>query len=150
MAKITTFDGKTIHARRVKDPITDDTLPPMGSLNWSSIASSTALSGTTGADCSKVKGDRQLTADGKLTEKYTGDKLIEVQGNHKESTRGNRSITVETGNLERKVSAGKVTDQIALSHEETVGMSYKLTAMKQDFQASAMVTIVGGLVKINS
>ena len=73
MAKITAFDGKTIHARRVKDPITDDTLPPMGSLNWSNIASSSALSGTTGADCSKVKGDRQLTADGIKAAAKLGD-----------------------------------------------------------------------------
>ena len=76
--------------------------------------------------------------------------MTQVTETLQQSRSGNRSITVETGNLERKVSAGKVTDQIALSHEETVGMSYKLTAMKQDFQASAMVTIVGGLVKINS
>ena len=150
MEKITTFDGKTVQARRVKDPITDDTLPAIGSLSWSSITSDSALSGTTGADCSKVKGDRQLTADGKLNELYTGDKQIQVQGNHTESTRGNRSITVETGNLQRNVSAGSVTDQIGQSHQETVGMSYTLTAMEQDFEASATVTIVGGMVMINS
>lgn len=168
MEKITTFDGKTVTPRRVKDPRTDHKLPDMGSLSWSNITSTSALSGTTGVDCSKVKGDRQLTAEGKLVEKYTGDKQIEVLGSHKESTQGdrsitvlqgnhsidvgsgNRSITVAKGNLERKVPAGKVTDQIGVSHEETVGASYKLQSITQDFQASGVINIVGTMVKINS
>ena len=40
-----TFDGKTVQARRVKDPKTDNRLPPMGSLNWAEIASASALAG---------------------------------------------------------------------------------------------------------
>jgi type VI secretion system secreted protein VgrG len=144
------FDTTNKTPRRVKDPATDDTLPSLGSLGWGGIASDSALSGATGADCILVSGDRWQQMNGKLTENYSGDKKIDVQGKHTETIMGNRNITVTSGNIERSVSAGKVTDQIALNHEETVGVLYKLSAATVNVAGSTLVNINGGLVKINS
>ncbi|MGA2137031.1 MAG: hypothetical protein ABSH50_32465 [Bryobacteraceae bacterium] len=167
------FDASTKIPRRVKDPITDDTLPPSGSLNWKQITSDSALSGTTGADCMLVTGDRWQQMTGSLTENYSQDKTITVQGKHTETITGDRSVTVSTGNMTRAVSAGSVTDNVGQGHQATVGTSYQLQAgmniqetagMKHSIQATmvensasatatntagAMMTIQGTLVKIN-
>src|ERR1017187_9139897 len=90
------FDAANKIPRRVKDPITDDTLPSPGSLNWKSITSASALSGTTGGDCMLVAGDRWQEMNGSLTEDYSNDKTITVRGRHAETITGNRSITVQS------------------------------------------------------
>jgi type VI secretion system secreted protein VgrG len=167
------FDAANKVARRVKDPRTDHTLPSPGSLNWKQITSATALSGATGVDVMLVHGDRWQEMKGSLTENYSVDKKITVKGKHTETITGNRSITVTSGNISRSVSSGSVKDQVAQSHEASVGMSFKLTAgqnveqsagMKHSVQAtmventaSAMatnkaggiMTVQGSLVKIN-
>jgi hypothetical protein len=167
------FDAANKVPRRVKDPITDDTLPSPGSLNWKQITSATALAGTTGVDCMLVHGDRWQEMKGSLTENYAVDKKITVKGKHTETITGNRSITVTSGNISRSVSSGGVTDQVAKSHEASVGMNYKLSAaqnvehsagMKHSVQATmventasamatnkagAIMTVQGSLVKIN-
>jgi len=160
------FDAKTRIKLKVGDPGDDKSLPDGGALAYGSITGSSALSGTTGVDCMKVNGDRWQQMDGKLTENYTGDKQIQVLGKHTEQITGNRSIGVLSGNIERNVSAGKVSDTIAQNHEETVGMNYQLQAgMKCDIQAGvsyslqslqvqltagAMMDIEGAMVRINS
>ena len=167
------FDAANKIPRRVKDPITDDTLPSPGSLNWKQIASATALSGTTGVDVMLVHGDRWQELKGSLTENYTVDKKITVKGKHTETITGNRSITVTSGNISRSVSSGGVTEEVAKRHEATVGMSYKLSAgqnveqtagIKHAVQATmventasgmatnkagGIMTVQGSLVKIN-
>jgi hypothetical protein len=144
------FDATVRIARRTKDPGSDDKLPPCGALIWSSIASDSGLGGTTGADCKKIGGNRWQQIDGNLTEKYSGDKSIDVKGKHDEQIQGDCSLTVSAGNLTRSVPSGKVTDQIGMSHEESVGISYKLQSPKQDFQAAAVISINAALVKINT
>ena len=167
------FDTANKIPRRVKDPITDDTLPPSGALNWKSITSDSALSSTTGIDCMLVHGDRWQEMKGSLTENYQVDKKITVKGKHTETITGNRSITITSGNMDRTVSAGGVKDKVGQSHECTVGMNYKMQAgmnleetagIKHAVQAtmventaSAMatnkaggvMTVQGSLVKIN-
>ncbi len=167
------FDAANKIARRVKDPVTDDTLPSPGSLNWKQITSDTALSGTTGVDCMLVHGDRWQEMKGSLTENYQVDKKITVKGKHTETITGDRSLTVTSGNMTRTVSAGGVKDKVGQSHEATVTMNYTLKAgqnveeqagMKHSVQAtmvensaSAMatnkaggiMTIQGSLVKVN-
>ena len=148
------FDATNKVPRRVKDPITDDTLPSPGSLNWKQITSPTALAGTTGVDAMLVHGDRWQEMKGSLTENYAVDKKITVKGKHTETITGNRSITVTSGNISRSVSSGGVTDQVAKSHEATVGMSYKLSAgqnveqtagMKHAVQATMVENTAGGM-----
>jgi hypothetical protein len=173
------FDGAIKINRRVKDPITDDTLPSPGSLNWKQITSSSALSGTTGVDCMLVHGDRWKEMKGSLTENYTNDKKITVKGRHNETISGNRDITVQS-DVTHTVSGGQ-TDRISQSHQAQVGMNYEMKAgqnvqqkagmnieqqagMKHSVQATmvennasatanntagAMMTIQGALVKIN-
>jgi len=167
------FDAANKIPRRVKDPITDDTLPSPGSLNWKQITSATALSGTTGVDVMLVHGDRWQEMKGSLTENYAVDKKIKVKGKHTETITGNRSITVTSGNISRSVSSGGVKEQVAQSHESSVGMSYKLSAgqnveqtagIKHAVQATmventasgmatnkagGIMTVQGSLVKIN-
>lgn len=167
------FDAANKIPRRVRDPITDDTLPPPGSLNWKQITSATALAGTTGVDCMLVHGDRWQEMTGSLTENYSVDKKITVKGKHTETITGNRSITVTSGNVTHSVSSGGVTDQIAKSHEASAGMNYKVTAgqnveqsagIKHSVQATmventasgmatnkagGIMTVQGTLVKIN-
>ncbi|MEO8371389.1 MAG: hypothetical protein ABI806_19540 [Candidatus Solibacter sp.] len=169
----TVFDATNKIPRRVKDPVTDDTLPSPGSLNWKQITSATALAGTTGVDCMLVHGDRWQEMKGSLKENYAVDKTITVKGKHTETITGNRSITVTSGNISRSVSSGGVTDQVAKSHEATVGMDYKLSAgknveatagIKHSVQATmventasgmatnkagGIMTVQGTLVKIN-
>lgn len=130
------FDSEVKTKRRVQDPITDDTLPPIGGLKWPRIASDSALSGTIGVDCKEVHGNRWQQVEGDLTESYTGNKKIDVKGKHTETIMGDRSLTVTAGNLSRTVSAGKVTDKIAMNHDEEVGAMYSLQAVKQDFQGN--------------
>lgn len=152
------FDAKTRTKLRVSDPGDDKQLPDGGKLSYGSITGDTALSGTTGVDCMSVTGDRWQQMDGKLTENYTRDKEIQVLGKHTEKITGNRSISVLSGNIERNVSAGKVSDNIAMNHQEQVGMEYSLQAgmsysletMKADMTASAMMNITGAMVMINS
>src|SRR4051794_40014076 len=79
------FDATNKIPRRVKDPITDDTLPSPGSLNWKQITSATALAGTTGVDCILVHGDRWTEMKGSLKENYAVDKTITVKGKHTET-----------------------------------------------------------------
>jgi hypothetical protein len=144
--------------RRVKDPRTDHRLPPMGSLSWPTVMSDTALSGTTGVDCMLVTGNRWQEMKGSLTENYTHDKKIDVRGKHQETIKGDRSITVTSGNIERTVLAGKLTDKVAQSHEEMVGANYELQSATQKFiatrstemNAGTLVDIKAAMVKINS
>lgn len=51
------FDGTTQVERRVPDPITDDTLPKPGSLDWKKITAETGLAETKGADTRLITGD---------------------------------------------------------------------------------------------
>src|SRR4029077_6103672 len=76
MAAVFNPKNKTTSTRRIKDRKSDDTLPSAGLLKWGSIASDSALSGTTGTDCMLVSGDRWQEMQGKLTENYSGDKKI--------------------------------------------------------------------------
>jgi type VI secretion system secreted protein VgrG len=159
------FDATTKVPRRVKDPITDDTLPSPGSLNWKQITSATALAGTTGIDTMLVHGDRWQEMKGSLTENYTVDKRITVKGKHTETITGNRSITVTSGNISRSVSSGGVTDQVARNYqlsagqnvEQSAGMKHAVQATVVENTASGMatnkaggiMTVQGTLVKIN-
>src|SRR5580658_1004533 len=122
------FNGAVETALRVKDPLTDDKLPAIGSLAWGNIAADSALGSTTGVDCVKVSGNRWYQISGNLTENYVGDKKIDVQGKHQETILNDRSITVSSGNMSRTVSAGKVSDSVAQNHENQVGMDYKVQA----------------------
>jgi len=173
------FDSSTKIPRRVKDPQTDDTLPSPGSLSWGSMASTSALSGTTGVDCMLVTGDRWKQMNGSLTENYSNDKKITVNGKHNETIVGNRDITVQS-NVTHTVSGGQ-TDKVGQSHQAQVGMNFTLNAgqnvqhqagmniqeqagMKHSVQATmvesdasatatntagAMMTIQGAMVMIN-
>lgn len=168
------FEAKTITETKVKDPHTDKSLPAAGGLSWGGITGDSALSDTTGADCKKITGDRWQQIQGNLTEKYSGNKDIDVKGKHAEQIVGNRSITVSAGNIERNVSAGKVSDNVAQSYqlqagtdvktqagmnvdtqagmkvEVKAGMEYSVTTMKGSISAGALLDINGALVKINS
>ena len=167
------FDSVIKTPLRLKDPITDDTLPSIGSLSWASMTSDSALSGTTGADSMLVHGNRWQQVYGDLTENYSGSKEIDVKGKHHETIKGDRSITVTAGNMEHTVAAGKLTDRVAQSHEATVGTDYKVQAGRNieesagvqhkiqattvtntanataTNQAGGVLTIQGSLVKIN-
>jgi hypothetical protein len=62
------FDAIVKVERKVKDPLTDNTLPPSGSLDWKKITDVSALAGTKGVDCKLETGDRWQEIKGALTE----------------------------------------------------------------------------------
>jgi len=62
------FDAEVKVERKVKDPGTDHTLPPAGSLDWKKITDVTALAGTKGVDCKLETGDRWQEIKGAMTE----------------------------------------------------------------------------------
>ncbi len=87
------FDGKTKIGRAVADPGTDDTLPDPGSLTLAAITTPVALSGTVGAECKLVHGDRWEQIDGNHTENVSGNVLIMIQGNVSQSVVGNQTLS---------------------------------------------------------
>ena len=70
------FDGKIATKLKVTDPLTDHTLPHPRSLTFKSIAKTTALTGTKGAQCHLLHGDH----------------WNEIKGNHIENIAQNQTI----------------------------------------------------------
>ncbi len=81
-----------------------------------------------------------------FAQKPTANKTINVKGKHTEKVKGDRSITVEQGNMDRTVSAGKVVDKVAQSHEVTVGTQYKLQATNISESAKAKHEVSAAMV----
>lgn len=82
------FDGKNRIARMVVDPTTDHTLPNSKSLSWKAITTPVALSGTKGAHCELVHGDKWRELKGNHTENIGANQTIKVVGDHKETLVG--------------------------------------------------------------
>jgi hypothetical protein len=86
------FDAKSKTKREVSDPGNDKKLPTSGALSWGSIKTPGALSGTTGASCELVSGDRWHQTTGKHFEQTAeshkhivgGDQTVTIAGDHKQ------------------------------------------------------------------
>jgi uncharacterized protein YcfJ len=94
------FDGKTKVGRAVADPGTDDTLPVPGSLTLAAITTPAALSGTVGAECKLVNGDRWQQISGNQTEFVSGNLMTTISGNQTHTTSGNQTVTVSGNHSE--------------------------------------------------
>jgi hypothetical protein len=88
------FDGQTKVGRAVADPRTDRMLPNPGLLMFPAIATPVALSGTIGADCKLVHGDRWQKIDGSFTEIVDADLKTTITGNQTHAVTGNQTVTV--------------------------------------------------------
>ncbi|HEV7676381.1 MAG TPA: hypothetical protein VGQ12_17755 [Candidatus Angelobacter sp.] len=111
------FDGKSKTTRAVSDTGDDKKLPAAGSLSWSSIKTSSALSGTTGASCELVSGDRWHQTTGKHFDQITdshkhlvgGDQTVTVTGDHKEVICGTCSQNIIGPHLVTNMNARNET-----------------------------------------
>ncbi|MGD0578553.1 MAG: hypothetical protein ABSC08_06460 [Bryobacteraceae bacterium] len=75
------FDKATKVGRKVKDPLTDKTLPNGKALSYGAMTTPAALAGTTGNDCKLVHGDRWQEIAGNMTEHYTLDVKTTIDQN---------------------------------------------------------------------
>src|SRR5271169_1349502 len=94
------FDGKTKVGRAVADPGTDDMLPNPGSMALGAIATPVSLSGTVGAHCMLVHGDRWQQITGNFTESVGSDVLSTVTGSQTHTVSGNQTATVSGNHTE--------------------------------------------------
>lgn len=85
------FDGEVKIGRTVKDPGSDHSLPPGGSLSFGAVKSVSALSGTTGVDACLITGNKWQQLNGKHTENVTMDHLLQILGNRQELVSGNHT-----------------------------------------------------------
>src|SRR5579863_324043 len=102
------FDGKTKIGRAVADPGTDDMLPVPGSLVLGAITTPVALSGTVGAECKLVHGDRWQQIDGNQTEFVVANLMTTISGNQIHQVTSNQTILV-AGNVARDVTGNQMT-----------------------------------------
>ena len=108
------FAGNTQIARRVADPITDDTLPSPGSLSWSAITTPAALAGTVGQDCMLVHGSVWRQIQGMETEFIGGDHMVTVMKTETYTIVKDQILTI-SGHRIRTVM-GNTTDTTIGSH----------------------------------
>ncbi|NYF78656.1 hypothetical protein [Granulicella arctica] len=104
-----TFSGAPKTSNQSFDPSTDNKTPSLGSLNMKSMPSPTALSGTTGIDCSLIHGDEWNQIEGNLTEN--------ILKNHKATVMINETHTVNN-NLVHRVN-GTTNDTRIGVHNQT-------------------------------
>lgn len=104
-----TFSANIETATRSSAVASDSKTPRIGLLNLSSIASPTALSGTTGIDCSLIPGDEWNQLEGNLTEN--------TLKNHTGTVFLNETYTVK-GNLVHRVN-GTTNDTRVGVHNQT-------------------------------
>ncbi len=119
------FDANSITVTTNPDPLTDNTLPPPGLLNYSAITTDTALATTTGLECAFVHGVRDLHVSGNMHEFIEGDLNSTIHGNEarsvdqtfRETVLGQYTLTVNGGWLEEQ--HGAVTRNYSLPVTDT-------------------------------
>src|SRR5262249_48864301 len=85
------FDKNVKIVRRIKDPGTDNSLPPGGALNYGAIASTAALAGCPGADAQLIHGGRWIQLDENQTELIKGNVLQKVSESQTVSVSGDQT-----------------------------------------------------------
>jgi hypothetical protein len=91
---VAVFTSKSIILRAVPDPITDDTLPSPGALNWKAITTPAALAGTVGVDVKLVHGDYWSTIQGNMTLMVGGNLMTTVSKNQIWTVMTNSILTI--------------------------------------------------------
>jgi hypothetical protein len=102
------FDGSIKTARRIKDPITDRTVPSVASITLAAINTPAALL-YPGTDVSVVHGDQQLHVDQNRVMKVDMNQNVTIGMNEVYLVDLNRSMTV-LGNCARDVKMNSLID----------------------------------------
>ena len=88
------FDGKVKVARRVRDPLTDKKLCPLGQLSFPVINTTVALGIAIGIDVTIVHGDQWIQIDGSLTINIMKNHNVTIYQNETYTVIGNRYLTI--------------------------------------------------------
>lgn len=88
------FDGNAKVKRRVRDPLTDKKLCPLGQLSFPNINTTIALGIAVGIDVTIVHGDQWIQIDGSLTINIMKNHNVTVHQNETYIVYGNRYLTI--------------------------------------------------------